>query len=121
MKYLLPLLLLTLPLQADIILEWEDGSEVETGFKIQRAEGSGEFTDLTTVPANTTTYRDKTAKELTTYSYRVASFQGITDVSEWSEAPSIRHPINPPRNPKAGTVVSLFLPRGGKAEITASK
>jgi len=56
-----------------IDLSWTDNFGFETGFEIERCEGSGcdTFASLTTVAADATSYSDSTVCENTTYNYRV--------------------------------------------------
>ncbi len=56
-------------------LTWRDNSGDETGFYIQRKTGSGTFSRIATVPANTIYYVDATTAHLTTYSYRVIAYK----------------------------------------------
>ena len=59
----------------NVKLTWEDLSDEETGFRIERAETeTGSFTIIAELNANTTTYLDTTLKELTTYRYRLMVF-----------------------------------------------
>jgi hypothetical protein len=55
----------------EVTLTWTDNGTDEAVFEIERAEGTGTFTLLATVDANTTTYKDNTAADGKSYSYRV--------------------------------------------------
>lgn len=57
-----------------VTLSWQDNSNNETGFRIQRAEGSNAFTNLTEVAANATAYQDTAVVNGRTYQYRVLAF-----------------------------------------------
>ncbi len=79
-------------------ITWEDNTEDETGFRIERAEGdTGSFTTAAEVLANVTTYVDTVLNELTLYRYRVVAFndsltsgyEGIVEVTTLS-------PTSPP-------------------------
>jgi glucose/arabinose dehydrogenase len=56
------------------LLSWNDNSNNETGFRIERRTGNGNFTVLNTVPSNTTTYNDYNLDNNTGYTYRVSAF-----------------------------------------------
>jgi len=62
-----------------ITLNWQDNSDNEETFSIYRKEGSGSFTLLLSVAANTTAYTDATAEAGKTYTYYVRSVKvGVT-------------------------------------------
>jgi len=67
-----------------IDITWEDNSNNETGFKIERKSGSDSYSPLVTLGANETIYINNTLEENTTYSYRILAFNSATDVSEYS-------------------------------------
>ncbi|MCZ6673965.1 MAG: fibronectin type III domain-containing protein [Verrucomicrobia bacterium] len=71
-----------------VSLSWEDNSDVESGFKIQRKVGDGSFEDLISVNENVTYFNDTTVSEMQTYSYRVLAFNigGDSEVSNEAEA-----------------------------------
>lgn len=54
-----------------VTLTWQDNSDSETGFAIDRKQGEGEFSELVRLDPNTTTYTDKTALAGQRYVYRV--------------------------------------------------
>jgi hypothetical protein len=55
-----------------------DNSGNETGFKIERCQGSGctDFAEIAQVGSNTTGYADTTVLALLTYTYRVRAYNG---------------------------------------------
>jgi hypothetical protein len=55
-------------------LTWVDKSNNEDGFKIERKEQGGGFTQITTVVANVTTYTDTGLTSNTRYTYRVRAY-----------------------------------------------
>lgn len=57
----------------EILLEWEDNSTVEEGFRIQRDDGTG-FVQIAEVLEDVTTYTDYTPVYGTEYTYRVLAF-----------------------------------------------
>lgn len=57
-----------------ITLNWNDNSNNETGFKIERKIGSGNFILIDSVGANVTTYTDNSISDTGLYYYRVYAF-----------------------------------------------
>ncbi len=57
-----------------ISLAWLQTSPDETGFLVQRSTDGVTFTDLTTLPADSTTYVDMAVQAGVTYTYQVAAF-----------------------------------------------
>ncbi len=57
-----------------ITLNWNDNSNNETGFKIERKSGSGVFTLIDSVSANVTTFTDNSVIDTGMYSYRVYAY-----------------------------------------------
>ncbi|MCC7430750.1 fibronectin type III domain-containing protein, partial [bacterium] len=55
-------------------LTWNDNSGFEQGFKIERQTGSGSFTEIATVPKDTTNFVDSGLLTTETYTYRVKAF-----------------------------------------------
>ncbi|MFN6203781.1 MAG: fibronectin type III domain-containing protein, partial [Acidobacteriota bacterium] len=77
-------------------LDWTEGGGVETGVKVFRRVGSsGNFTLLTTLPANTLTFTDTGLTQNTSYSYYLVAFNQGGD-SEPSQVGSATTPIVPP-------------------------
>ncbi|MCK5848461.1 MAG: fibronectin type III domain-containing protein [Caldisericia bacterium] len=59
----------------DIVLRWEDNSNDEEGFKIERRSmRDGKFSIIQSTPSNMTTYRDTDLDSGMTYYYRVYAF-----------------------------------------------
>lgn len=57
-----------------VLLSWQDNSIDETGFRIERKEGSGAYDLLDVVGANNATYTDNSVKASTTYTYRISAY-----------------------------------------------
>ncbi|MGC8745434.1 MAG: SBBP repeat-containing protein [Candidatus Saccharicenans sp.] len=85
--------------ERQIDLTWNDNSSGETGFRIERKIGSGNWTTLTTLAANVTSYSDTSVIETTTYSYRVFAFSGSGDSASSNEVtvttPALTIPLAP--------------------------
>ncbi|MGE5608618.1 MAG: fibronectin type III domain-containing protein, partial [Bacillota bacterium] len=56
---------------SQIALKWTDNSSNETGFLIERATGTGSFTQIASVGAGVTSFTDSGLTASTAYSYRV--------------------------------------------------
>lgn len=54
-------------------LRWVDTSDDETGYRIERREGSGTFLPLTNLSINSSTFLDVTVEPEKTYTYRVVA------------------------------------------------
>ncbi len=64
-------------------LQWQDNSTNETGFVLERREGSGEFAELQAFGSNATAFHDGTTQPGLTYTYRVRSFNA-SGPSDWT-------------------------------------
>lgn len=69
-----------------IDLHWQDNSDNEDGFRIERKAAAGSYTEIDTVEANVTSYSDPGLEEGTLYCYRVRAYngQGNSDYSNES-------------------------------------
>ncbi len=57
-----------------VSLSWVDNSDNEDGFKIERKETGGSYSEIKTLPANTTSYSDTGLISNHTYSYKISAF-----------------------------------------------
>ena len=96
-----------------IDLTWNDLSNNETGFRIERKTGAGTFGVVATVGADVTTYRDNGLAAETAYTYRVRSTNAAGDSLPSNEATTTTLP-NPPAAP-SNLTVTLPPPGGGNA------
>lgn len=69
------LLALALPLYA-ATLTWQDKSDNEDGFQIQRSENGGAMATIGAVGVDVTGYEDATITETAKYCYQVRAFRG---------------------------------------------
>ena len=67
---------------SEIQLSWTDNTSFETGFRIERDDGSG-FTEIGSVSSDVTEYMDTGLTFGQNYDYRVATYTSI-NTSEWS-------------------------------------
>jgi subtilisin family serine protease len=81
---------------AQISLSWTDGSTNESGFRIERCQGSGctNFAQIASVAANATSYQNTGLAAGTTYNYRVRAFNndGNSDYSNTAGATTFDNP-----------------------------
>ena len=73
-----PSMLTAAPLSGGAHLTWKDNSSDEDMFMIMRKEGSGSFSTLRMLPANTTQYHDTATMSGRTYTYMVHAMRGDT-------------------------------------------
>lgn len=69
-----------------IQLTWSDLSSSETGFEVERSEGSLEFARIQTTAPNTTTFADTGLEPDTLYTYRVRAATGAGPTAYSNEA-----------------------------------
>jgi hypothetical protein len=72
----------------DVSLTWNDNSDNETGFAIERKEGDGTFAQIHTTDADAVSYFDKGLTEATTYVYRIKALSSAGD-SKYSTETSV--------------------------------
>lgn len=68
-----------------LTISWTDNANNEKGFRIERREGSGSFSEIATVGANVTSYANTGLKKNTTYTYRVRAFNDAGNSSYSNE------------------------------------
>lgn len=94
---------------SQINLTWNDNSDNEDGFRLERCNGSavfcdanpGNFSQIAQLPANSNAYNDSGLTASTTFSYRVRAFNGVGDsaYSSTAEATTDAPPPPPPTAP----------------------
>ena len=101
----------------DIVLKWEDNSNNEEGFKIERrCIDEGMFNIVQSTPSNMTTYRDSGLDPDKTYYYRVyafnsggSSFPSNTLETKTSKQVNPNPPTDPPEKPNDKTIIKLQI------------
>jgi transcriptional regulator CtsR len=98
-----------------INLTWQDNSDDETGFKIERKTGSGSYSQIATVGAGVTSYSSSSLRASTTYYYRVRAYKGTlnSDYCEEDSATTLPPPPSAPRlkSPASRATVPNLTPR----------
>lgn len=74
-----------------LVFSWNDNSNNETGFDIQRREVGGSYSNLTSVGANVTNFNDNTATSDKNWEYRVRATNGSGN-SAWTSASNSMRP-----------------------------
>jgi Peptidase family C25/Propeptide_C25 len=72
----------------EIKLTWEDRSDDETGFSIERQDAAKGFIEVTTVTTGVTTWTDTGLSECVGYTYRVRAFDGVDYSYYTNEVPT---------------------------------
>ncbi|MGA8849622.1 MAG: fibronectin type III domain-containing protein [Dehalococcoidia bacterium] len=100
-----------------IDLTWQDNSNNETGFELERKTGSASYSQIDTVSANVTSYSDTYLSAGTTYYYRVRAYSDIgnSDYSNEASATTLTPPPPPTaptlKSPVIGSTVLILTPR----------
>jgi hypothetical protein len=79
---------------AQFVVNWDDSSDAEDGYRVERSVDGVNFSTIATLPANSTEYTDKGLLAGTTYSYRVQAFNAFaispySNVATASTAPEV--------------------------------
>jgi len=72
-------LVLTQISDSEIRLEWKDNSVFESGFRVERKEEGGSFSQVGLVGSNVTSYVDKGLHTGNTYTYRIRAFTSTNE------------------------------------------
>lgn len=100
------------------VLVWEDTSNNEVRFLIERAEDGGDFTPLAAVDANTDVYRDITVQAGKSYEYRVRA-QNAAGASDYSNIAGVVVQVidAEPTTPATPTAVAAGIDQSGNATV----
>ena len=94
-----------------IDLSWQDNSDEEEGFGVQRrVEGSSDWIDIGATPADLTTYSDTGLEPTTSYRYRVRAYRNIVASAFSNEAAATTPRVMPP-------TLMRFIPTSGPAGV----
>jgi len=70
------------------LLSWSDNSNNESGFMLERRTGSGSYTQIATLTANTNSYINTGLSPNTTYRYRIRAYNSSGE-SAWSNEANV--------------------------------
>lgn len=70
---------------SEIMLDWQDNSDDENGFKIERSLNGVSFSEIDEVGQNVTSYFDQGLDRNTTYYYRVRAFKVAGSKNKYSD------------------------------------
>jgi hypothetical protein len=90
---------------AQVALTWADNSINETGFRIERATGTGSFAQIATTGTNIAAYADSSVTAGSSYRYRVRAYNGASS-SAYSNSVTVNVPAAVPAN-TAPTISNL--------------
>jgi hypothetical protein len=107
--------LVTTPTSSSRIdLTWQDNSDDETGFKIERKTGSGSYSQIAAVGAGVTSYSNASLGVSTTYYYRVRAYKGTLNSGYCGEASATTLPPPPSaptlKSPASASTVPNLTP-----------
>ncbi len=94
--------------ETQINLKWQDNSDNETGFEIERKIGTGSFGQVATVAANETTFADTGLIPSATYTYRVRAINSNDSLCTYSDYSNESNPITTSVNESADEVPLTF-------------
>ena len=100
---------------SQINLSWNDNSDNEDGFKIERSLTGGgvNYTEIDTVGAGVENYHDTGLDPDTTYYYRVMAYNAAGDSApaedDATTLPESGIPLNPPTNLSATAIASYWI------------
>ncbi|MEX0321593.1 MAG: right-handed parallel beta-helix repeat-containing protein [Puniceicoccaceae bacterium] len=95
--------------EGSIFLRWDDLTDDETGFLIERKQGSGDFVEVATLDANSVRYTDSGLQWDTAYTYRVTDTGSTSSSSLTMDVQSFPEWIVP--------VAEAWLTEGSKSEF----
>jgi len=85
---------------SQIKLSWQDNSDNEDGFKIERKTSSSAYSQIGTTGENITSYKDNTVSAGITYYYRVRAYNNRGGNSSFSNIATATIPTGPPDAPE---------------------
>ena len=91
--------LLSTAYAGQLTLSWNESSDNEEGFKIERSVDGGSFQQIATVGVNVATYTDVTVEDNQSYTYRLKAFNRFGDSGYSNTASGVSRPTGAERTP----------------------
>ena len=91
--------LLSTAYAGQLTLSWNESSDNEEGFKIERSVDGGSFQQIATVGVNVATYTDVTVEDNQSYAYRLKAFNRFGDSGYSNTASGVSRPTGAERTP----------------------
>jgi len=89
---------------SQVVLSWHDNAHTETGYVVERKQGTNSFAQIgATLPAGTTSFTDTAISPLVSYVYRVKAVNAAGS-SDYSNQVSDTPPLGPPPAPTSVAV-----------------
>ncbi|MGH9846779.1 MAG: exo-alpha-sialidase, partial [Blastocatellia bacterium] len=91
-----------------VVLSWVDRARNETGFRVERQQGNGDWQLIAELPANTTRFESVGLAAEQSYRHRVCAFNktGQTGNGEWAVAEPIKTPVLTTSQPKGRVIIA---------------
>jgi titin len=95
---------------SQINLQWRDNSNNEVEFNIERSTNGISFSEITTVPAETTYYPDRTLSATTTYYYKIRASNAVgnSPYSNIASSSTFSSPASAPLAPAGLTATNIW-------------
>ncbi|MEJ2603252.1 MAG: M12 family metallo-peptidase [Gammaproteobacteria bacterium] len=100
-----------------VTVRWRDNSDNETGFRLERSANGVDFSEIATLGAGTTSYRDSGLSSRTTYYYRVRAYNSVGN-SGFSNTDSVTTPDEEAPPPAAPSSVAATNNGDGSATVS---
>jgi hypothetical protein len=100
----------------EIVLTWVDHCANETGFRIERKAGTGEFAALDVTPSDATSYTDAAVSRGVVYTYRVLAVRGALASAPSNPASAVLDGIQ-----FGASTFEGFEGTGGAVQITVTR
>ena len=98
-------------------LTWKDNSDNEDGFKIERKEGAGSFSEIATVAQNVVAFTDSAVSAEKTYTYRIKAYNSFGN-SATLECLVVTPPCGPVPNSPTNLTAVLISPTEARLKWT---
>jgi fibronectin type 3 domain-containing protein len=98
-------LVITSVTNSEVHIFWVDNSDKETGYKVERRTGEEDWSEVASLPADSTDWADSDVEASTSYDYRVYAFNAVGN-SGYSNVVTATTLPNPPNAPSELTATA---------------